>query len=117
MVASPIGIIGVNICLDFLQDDMRESMCMLGCRWFLIPAWTDGLGGRFLDNLKQCGDLAGAVGVIANNRYSLSSAEIVNDPNRVHWFYVPAKGYKGTSGKPLSIQNDNCIWLATLEFE
>lgn len=68
MALTPIGAVAVQICLDFLKEEDRSQLCRLGCRWFLIPAFTGKLNGKFRRHIQNCGDLSQAVGAIANNR-------------------------------------------------
>jgi len=75
LACTPIGGIAVMVCLDFVQPEMLGDLCALACRWFLVPACTPGLRGKFDRRLQDIGDLGGAIGAIANNPRECKSSE------------------------------------------
>ncbi|MCL5104183.1 MAG: carbon-nitrogen hydrolase family protein [Armatimonadetes bacterium] len=111
LILSPIGGIAVMICLDFLSDVTLRDLCSLGCQWFLVPAWSDGLKGKFNQRLTLIGERGQAFGAIVNNPR-------VGKEN-LYLFYCPVRSstHSKPQGQPCSDEVVVCNWIAHLPAE
>lgn len=107
MMLTPVGGMAVQICLDFLQEDVRNSLCRLGCRWFFLPVADHGLGTKFERAMCDCGEKSGAVGAIANNRCVFLWEQKLVQAKELRRFYEPRPNNPHRMGTLLS----KGIWL------
>ena len=110
LIYTPIGEIAVQICLDFLQDNMRKLLCDLGCCWFLVPAMTQKLTGEFLYSVRNCGKLSGAICAVSNSRYSYILSGTNADAKDLQLSYQPIGGNASYLNDAI---NDE-IWLINI---